>query len=89
MGLVEHRARPGSSLEDIGQNRYGDEQRWWILAEEAGFELVSRSPINQNPQIWRPSARVCGVCAQSLRWRHGKTELAIMGMAEDRRRVVV
>lgn len=50
MGLVEHRARPGSSLEDMVKTGYVDEQLVVDLAEEAGFELVSRSPINQNAQ---------------------------------------
>lgn len=50
LGLVEHRARPGTSLEDMIKSGYVDEQMVVDLAEEAGFELVSRSPINHNPQ---------------------------------------
>tara|TARA_R110002051_G_scaffold92851_1_gene162656 strand:- start:4905 stop:5762 length:858 start_codon:yes stop_codon:yes gene_type:complete len=50
LGLVEHRARPGSSLEDMVKTGYVDEQLVVDLAEEAGFELVSRSPINHNAQ---------------------------------------
>lgn len=50
LGLVEHRARPGSSLEDMVKSGYVDEQLVVDMAEKAGFELVSRSPVNQNPQ---------------------------------------
>ncbi|WP_394241997.1 class I SAM-dependent methyltransferase [Halopseudomonas laoshanensis] len=50
LGLVEHRARPGTSLEEMVKTGYVDEPLIVDLAVEAGFELVSRSPVNQNPQ---------------------------------------
>ncbi|AQZ95257.1 class I SAM-dependent methyltransferase [Halopseudomonas phragmitis] len=50
LGVVEHRARPGTSLEDMIKTGYVSEDLVIELAEEAGFTLVSRSPINQNPQ---------------------------------------
>lgn len=50
LGLVEHSARPGTSVEQMVETGYVDEQLVVDLAEEAGFELVSRSPINENPQ---------------------------------------
>lgn len=50
LGLVEHRARPGTSLEDMIRTGYVGEDLIIELAEKAGFELLSRSPVNQNPQ---------------------------------------
>ncbi|GGC97526.1 class I SAM-dependent methyltransferase [Halopseudomonas salina] len=50
MGLVEHRARPGVELQEMIDTGYVSEELVTELALEAGFELVSRSAINQNPQ---------------------------------------
>lgn len=50
LGLVEHRARIGTDLETMIRTGYVTEQLVVELAEEAGFELVARSPVNQNPQ---------------------------------------
>ncbi len=50
LGVVEHRARPGTSLEDMVRTGYVSEDLVIELAEEAGLKLLSRSPINQNPQ---------------------------------------
>lgn len=53
MGLVEHRARPGVELQEMIDTGYVSEELITDLALEAGFELVSRSAINQNPQDMR------------------------------------
>lgn len=53
MGLVEHRARPGVDLEEMIETGYVSEDLVLELALEAGFELVSRSAVNQNPQDMR------------------------------------
>ncbi|WP_373187540.1 class I SAM-dependent methyltransferase [Halopseudomonas sp.] len=53
MGLVEHRARPGVELEEMISTGYVSEDLVLELALEAGFELVSRSAVNQNPQDMR------------------------------------
>ncbi|QIB52647.1 class I SAM-dependent methyltransferase [Pseudomonas sp. OIL-1] len=50
LGLVEHSARPGTSLEQMIETGYVSEALVIELATEAGFELASRSPVNQNPQ---------------------------------------
>ncbi len=50
LGVVEHRARAGVSLEEMIESGYVAEDLVISMAEEAGFELLSRSPINQNPQ---------------------------------------
>lgn len=50
LGLVEHRARIGTDLETMVRTGYVTEELIVELAEEAGFELLSRSPVNQNPR---------------------------------------
>ena len=48
LGLVEHRARIGTDLETMIKTGYVTEELVVELAEEAGFELLTRSPVNQN-----------------------------------------
>lgn len=50
LGLVEHRARIGTDLETMVNTGYVTEELVIELAEQAGFELLSRSPVNQNSQ---------------------------------------
>lgn len=50
LGVVEHRAAPGTSAEDMQSSGYVTEAAVIALAEEAGFELVARSDINANPK---------------------------------------
>lgn len=50
LGLVEHRARIGTDLETMIRTGYVTEELVVQLAEEAGFTLVARSPVNQNPR---------------------------------------
>ncbi|MCG2635318.1 MAG: methyltransferase [Gammaproteobacteria bacterium] len=49
LGVVEHRANPGTSLELMKQSGYVTEAEVIRLAEAAGFELADRSEINANP----------------------------------------
>lgn len=50
LGVVEHRARQGTSLEDMKRTGYMTEAYVIALAEKAGFRLVARSEINANPK---------------------------------------
>tara|TARA_R110000764_G_scaffold13839_2_gene39864 strand:- start:352 stop:1197 length:846 start_codon:yes stop_codon:yes gene_type:complete len=50
LGVVEHQARAGTSLEEMIKTGYVTETKVRELAEAAGFELVSVSPVNQNVQ---------------------------------------
>jgi predicted methyltransferase len=50
LGVVEHRARPGSSAEARSKSGYVSEQETIALAEAAGFKLLARSEINANPR---------------------------------------
>lgn len=50
LGVVEHRAKAGTSLEQMIASGYVTEDKVRELAGNAGFELVSASPVNQNPR---------------------------------------
>ena len=48
LGVVEHRAKPGTPLEQMKKFGYVTEDEVIRLAKGAGFELVARSEINAN-----------------------------------------
>lgn len=50
LGVVEHRARPGTSFESMVKSGYMTEAHVIELAEKAGFKLAEKSEINANPQ---------------------------------------
>jgi predicted methyltransferase len=50
LGVEEHRAKPGSSLEAMGKSGYVDEAYVKKLASNAGFRFDRESPINDNPK---------------------------------------
>lgn len=49
LGVVEHRARPGTSLAQMIKSGYMTEAYVIALAEQAGFQLADRSEVNANP----------------------------------------
>lgn len=69
LGVTEHRAKPGTSMEDMIKSGYVTEEHVIHLAEQAGFDLVEKSDINANPAdtadhpagVWTlpPSLRHC------------------------------
>lgn len=50
LGVVEHRAKPGTSLASMIKTGYVTENYVISLAREAGFTLDGRSEINANPK---------------------------------------
>jgi predicted methyltransferase len=50
LGVVEHRAKPGTSLKDMISSGYVTEAHVIKLAEAAGFKLEAKSEINANIQ---------------------------------------
>jgi predicted methyltransferase len=50
LGVVEHRAKPGTSLEQMRKSGYMDEDYIKKLAATAGFRFDAESPINNNPK---------------------------------------
>lgn len=50
LGVVEHRANPGTSLEEMKRTGYVTEEYAIKIAEKHGFTLISKSEINSNPK---------------------------------------
>ncbi len=48
LGVVEHRATPGTSVDDMIHTGYVTEEHVIALAEKAGFQLEAKSEINAN-----------------------------------------
>ena len=48
-GIVEHRAKPGTSIKKMKQSGYVTEMHAIEIAESIGFKLVGKSEINANP----------------------------------------
>ena len=50
LGVVEHRAKPGTSLDETRKSGYVDEAYVKKLAANAGFRFAAESPVNTNPK---------------------------------------
>ena len=49
-GVVEHRAKPGTSMDVMKKSGYVTEEHAIEIANKHGFELVAKSEINANPK---------------------------------------
>ena len=49
-GVVEHRAKPGTSMDIMKKSGYVTEQHAIEVAKKHGFELVAKSEVNSNPK---------------------------------------
>ena len=49
-GVVEHRAKPGTSMETMKKSGYVSEEHAIEIAKKHGFKLVAKSEINANPK---------------------------------------
>ncbi|WP_444942218.1 class I SAM-dependent methyltransferase [Microbulbifer sp. ZKSA004] len=50
LGIVEHRAKPGTSMEDMVKSGYVTQEYVIDLAKKAGFEFEEASEVNANPK---------------------------------------
>jgi predicted methyltransferase len=50
LGVVEHRAKPGTTLDETRKTGYVDEAYVKKLAATAGFRFDAESPVNYNPR---------------------------------------
>ncbi|MDX1443274.1 MAG: methyltransferase [Gammaproteobacteria bacterium] len=50
LGVVDHRAKPDATMEDMQKSGYVTEALVKELAAEAGFEFVASSEVNANPR---------------------------------------
>jgi predicted methyltransferase len=57
LGVVEHRAKPGTSLEETKKSGYVDEAYVKKLATAAGFRFDAASAVNDNPKDTKDYAK--------------------------------
>lgn len=67
LGVVEHRAKPGTTVEMMKLSGYVTEAQVIEFARAAGFELDARSEINANPKDSRDHSRGVWTLPPSLR----------------------
>ncbi len=67
LGVVEHRAKPGTTVEMMKLSGYVTEAQVIVFAQAAGFELDGRSQINANPKDTRDHPRGVWTLPPSLR----------------------
>ncbi len=67
LGVVEHRAKPGTSRNAMMRSGYVTESHVITQAEAAGFELVARSEANANPKDTKDHPRGVWTLPPSLR----------------------
>ena len=74
LGLVEHRAKPGTDWETMAESGYMTEAYVIALAEKAGFVLEAKSDINANSKDSANHPK--GVWSLPPSFRMGKTDRA-------------
>ena len=67
LGIVEHRAAPGSEQDPKAESGYVTEEYTIMLAEKAGFVLDAKSEINANPRDTRDHAEGVWTLPPTLR----------------------
>ncbi|CAA0125246.1 Uncharacterised protein [BD1-7 clade bacterium] len=67
LGVVEHRAKPGTQMQAMIDSGYVTEDYVIELAKGAGFELLARSDINNNPADQKNYPRGVWTLPPSLR----------------------
>jgi SAM-dependent methyltransferase len=72
LGVVEHRARPAATLDDMKRSGYMTEAYVIALAEKTGFKLGGRSEVNANPKDTKDYAE--GVWALPPTYRNGNVD---------------
>lgn len=50
LGIVEHRGKPGETVDQMKDTGYVTEAYVKALAQQAGFRFVASSPVNNNPK---------------------------------------
>jgi len=74
LGVVDHRADPAAPQDPRATNGYVNEDYAIALIEAVGFELVARSPVNDNPKDTRDHPQ--GVWTLPPNYRLGKRDRA-------------
>ena len=64
---VEHRADPGTSIDDMKKSGYVTEEHAIMIAKRHGFVLVAKSEINANPKDTKDHPRGVWTLPPNLR----------------------
>src|SRR4029077_19865902 len=67
LGVVEHRAKPGTSLDEMKKSGYVDEAYLKKLAATAGFRFEAASAVNDNPKDTKDYAQGVWTLPPTLR----------------------
>ena len=67
LGVVEHRANPGTTMNEMKKSGYVTEEHAIEIAEKHGFTLVSKSEINANSKDSKDHPRGVWTLPPSLR----------------------
>ena len=92
LGVVEHRAKPGTSIDVMKKTGYMTEEYVIGLAKQAGLKLEGQSEINANPKdttdhpegVWSlpPNLRVCQPMADGAQKDACVTEYRAIGESD-------
>lgn len=85
LGVVEHRAAPGTDPTVSAKTGYITESYVMKLASEAGFELIERSEINANPKDTRDYANGVWTLPPGLRVPEGEDKAKYQAIGESDR----
>jgi predicted methyltransferase len=66
-GIVEHRANPGTSMDDMKRSGYVTEEHAIKIAKKHGFILVAKSEINANAKDTKDHPKGVWTLPPSLR----------------------
>ena len=69
-GIVEHRAKPGTSLEAMKKSGYVTEAHAIEVAKKHGFILIKKSEINANPKDTKDHPKGVWTLPPSLRLKN-------------------
>ncbi|MEE8118804.1 MAG: methyltransferase [Gammaproteobacteria bacterium] len=67
LGIVEHRAAPGTSLQQMIESGYVTEAKVKELAAKAGFDFIAHTEVNANPKDTKDHPRGVWTLPPSLR----------------------
>ncbi len=92
LGVVEHRANPGTGIEEMKKSGYVTEAHVIQLAGEAGLQLEARSEINANPRddknhpagVWSlpPSLRHCQAMTEATLKENCRAKYMLIGESD-------
>ena len=84
LGVVEHRAKPGTSIDAMIKSGYVTEDYVISMAEKVGFKFIAKSDINQNVKDTTNHPKGVWTLPPSLRLKEEKREFYLSIGESDR-----